>query len=164
MDKSLLVYNGKPQREYLFDLLTGCCDQVFTSCRKDQNVPGTLKPLPDSVELPGPLNGILSAMAFDAKSSWLVIAVDMPFVTAEALELLIGNRDKNKMATCFFNRDAGQPEPLFTLWEPHAYTPLLEFAKKGNMSPRDFLKTHPVKMILPPDEKTLRNINYPEEM
>ena len=162
-DKSLLVYNGKPQREYLFDLLGKFCQQVFTSCRKDQNVPSRLNPVVDRFNFPGPLNGILSAFAHESRKSWLVIAVDMPFADAPALHLLISNRDKTKMATCFYNAEEKQPEPLLTLWERNSYPFLLKFAENGNVSPREFLKSHPITMINPPDEKTIVNFNYPTE-
>ena len=159
-DKSLLVYNGKPQREYLFDLLSERCDRVFTSCRKDQDVPGKLNPLADSTNIPGPLNGIISAFAFQADASWLIVAVDMPFIFAPTLALLINNRDRKKYATCFYNPQTQLPEPLLTLWEAHAYPSLQEFVKNGKISAREFLKTHPIRMIDPPDEKTLVNVNY----
>ena len=161
-DKSLLVYNGKPQREYIFECLEECCAKVFTSCRKDQYVPLHLNPLPDGFDFSGPLNGILSAFSFKPDASWLVVAVDMPFVTSAVLQLLISNRDKHKLATCFFNPETQQPEPLLTVWEDKAYSYLMKFAENGSISPRDFLKSHPVKMIQPPDEKILRNVNYPQ--
>jgi molybdenum cofactor guanylyltransferase len=163
-DKSMLEYNGKPQREYLHGLLEQCCDQVFVSCRKDQSVPDHLNPLVDRFHIAGPLNGILSAFAFQPASAWLVVAVDMPFVTAATFQLLISNRDKNKMGTCFYNTETQQPEPLLTLWEPEAYPLLLQFVEKGNISPREFLKSVPVAMIHPPDEKTLVNVNYPRDL
>jgi molybdopterin-guanine dinucleotide biosynthesis protein A len=68
------------------------------------------------------------------------------------------------MATCFFNKDTQQPEPLLTLWECGAYQPLLAFEQKGHISPREFLKTHPIKMIDPPHSKTLLNFNSPRDI
>lgn len=160
-DKSLLEYNGKPQREFLFDLLKNFCDHVFISCRKDQQIPSHLNPIVDSFNISGPLNGILSAFKHKSDTSWLVIAVDMPFVNKHALELLITNRDKKKMATCFYNAKEKQPEPLLTVWERNSYPSLLKFVDNGNVSPREFLKSHPVSMVNPPDEKTILNFNYP---
>lgn len=162
-DKSLLIYHGKPQREYLFDLLGKFCTKVFTSCRKDQNVPPHLHPVVDSFDIPGPLNGILSAFAREPRKSWLVIAVDMPFADSDALHLLISNRDKNKMATAFYNAAEKQPEPLLTLWEENAYPWLLKFSEDGNVSPREFLKRHPVTLIDPPDKKIIMNFNFPSQ-
>lgn len=163
-DKSLLIYHGKPQREYLFELLSQYCNRVFTSGRKDQNMPVQLNPLIDRFEIAGPLNGILSAFAFDPHASWLIIAVDMPFVNETTLQLLTLHRDQTKLATCFYNPATEQPEPLLTIWEYQAYPALLTFVEKGHVSPREFLKTHPAKMITPPDDKTLLNFNAPDEV
>lgn len=162
-DKSLLDYHGKPQREYLFDILREVCGLVFTSCRKDQEIPAALNPLKDAFHVPGPLNGILSAFARKPQCSWLIVAVDMPYVTGQTLAYLLMNRDEKKLATCFFNPGTHQPEPLLTLWEPQAFPHLLKFADRGNLSPREFLKTHPVKLVDPPDENALKNFNFPEE-
>jgi molybdopterin-guanine dinucleotide biosynthesis protein A len=162
-DKSLLVYHDRPQREFLFQLLSHYCNQVFTSTRKDQNVPAQLNPLVDRFEIEGPLNGILSAFEFNSQTSWMILAVDMPFVNESTLELLLRHRDETKMATCFYNPVTEQPEPLLTLWENGAYPALLKFVENGNRSPREFLKTHPVSMIPAPDRKTLSNFNTPDD-
>ena len=159
-DKSLMVYHGVPQREFLFRLLKKYCIEVFTSCRKEQQVPSHLNPLYDSVDVPGPLNGILSALKH-RDSAWLVIAVDMPFVDGAAIEVLLRGRDPNKHATCFRNPESKEPEPLLTIWEHASLRPLTKFADGGNVSPRDFLRTQSVKMIDPPDAKILMNVNYP---
>ncbi len=163
-DKSLLVYQGKPQREYLFDLLSSVCSKVFTSCRTDQEVPPELNPIFDQFDFPGPINGILSAFQTSPDVSWLILAVDMPFIDDTALDFLGKNRDKNKVATCFLNMREKFPEPLLTLWEPSAYPLLLNFANSGNISPRAFLEQADIKAIPPPNEKILLNINYPKDM
>ena len=162
-DKGLLVYNGRPQREFLFDLLKKYCDDAFISCRKEQQVPARFNPLIDRFDSSVPFSGILSAFQH-TNSSWLAVAVDMPFIDDLAIATLLLNRDKAKMATCYFNNDTQQPEPLLTIWEAHAYRYLLNFAKNGNISPREFLKTHPVKMINPPDHRILKNVNYPGDV
>ncbi len=159
----MLNYHGKPQRDYLFDLLGNFCTHVFTSCRKEQNIPPTLNPLIDNFPVTGPLNGILTAFSHQPQSAWLIVAVDMPNVNAGVIELLISNRAEQKTATCFFNDETQQPEPLLTLWEAHAYPLLLAFAESGNVSPREFLKSHPVNLVDPPDSETLLNYNYPSE-
>lgn len=161
VDKGLLVYRDVPQREFMFHLLAKYCTRVFTSCRNDQRVPDELKPIRDRFDVSGPLNGILSAFQYNRDVAWLVVAVDMPFVDARAIDMLLRQRDINKVATCFFNKETERPEPLLTLWESHAYPLLLKFVVNGNASPQEFLRTHPVHMIEPPHEKTLININHP---
>ena len=162
-DKALLVYNGTPQREFLFDLLSRHCRAVHVSCREDQNVPAHFNPIIDACNIPGPLNGILTAFTSNANTAWLTVAVDMPFVNDEAIEALLSNRDKTKVATCFRSAQTQQPEPLLTVWERTAYPLLLAYANEGNISPREFLKTHPVNLIEPPNDRILMNFNSPDD-
>jgi molybdenum cofactor guanylyltransferase len=164
MDKGLIVYHDKPQREHLFDLLSGHCAVVFTSCYAGQQVPAHLNPLVDEYDLKSPINGILTAFKKFPDKAWLIVAVDMPYVDNHALEALITQRDRNKVATCFYNAAEKLPDPLLTLWEPSAYPLLTKFVSQGNISPRDFLSTHHAHMITPPNEKTLLNINAPNEI
>jgi len=163
MDKGMLKYHGKPQREFLIDLLAGLCNRVYTSCRRDQDIPDLYNPLVDRFEISGPMNGIMSAFA-NKHTSWLVVAVDMPFVDKQTLQRLIDERDPGKIATCYYNRETAQPEPLLTLFERRAYRHLCDFTSKGNASPREFLGTYPVNFIEPTDNKSLLNINSPENL
>ncbi len=161
-DKSLLTYHDNlTQREYVFTLLSKFCKNVYTSCRADQQIPDIYNPLPDTFPINGPLNGILSAFKKHADKAWLAIAIDMPYVNEDTLTLLVNERDIKKQATCFYNSAENFPEPLLTIWEPVAYEHLLKFVDEGNLSPRNFLKQAPIKMINPPDSSTLININYP---
>jgi molybdopterin-guanine dinucleotide biosynthesis protein A len=162
-NKSLLNYNGTPQRDYLFKLLSKFCSCVFTSCKKDQEVPPALNPLADYYSFPGPINGILSAFQAHPKESWLILAVDMPFVDERALQLLLSHRNTKKLATCFIHSPEKFPEPLLTVWEPSAYAPLLAFAESGNVSPRAFLAQADIQAVEPHDRKILLNINYPKD-
>lgn len=162
-DTGLLVYHDTPQREHLFTTLRLVCTSVFTSCRQDQNVPDKLNPVFDSFNIPGPLNGMLSAFSLD-NSAWLAIAVDMPYVDVQVLRMLIDNRDRTCLATCFYNPETKQPEPLLTIWEREAYPCLQAFVSKGSISPRKFLNTHPVKTIDPTDVNILRSFNAPEDI
>jgi molybdopterin-guanine dinucleotide biosynthesis protein A len=162
-DKSLLEYKGKPQREHLFELLSTICGSVFTSCRKDQDVPKSLQPITDNFDYTGPINGILSGMQTHPDKAWLVMAVDMPFIDIPALEFLLNHRDKNKVATCYLHLPEKFPEPLLTLWEPSAYPLLSSYAAAGNISPRVFLESSDIKAVKPPHKKILLNVNYPRD-
>jgi molybdopterin-guanine dinucleotide biosynthesis protein A len=164
-DKSLIAYHqGKPQRQYVFDLLSECCANVFTSCRKEQEIPKHLNPLPDRYDFGGPINGILSAFALHPDKAWLVVAVDMPNITSQVLQTLLSQRDPNQLATCFLHPLENAPEPLLTLWEPAAFTRLLENAQEGNISPRSFLRSPEVKHIVVEDLTLFENINYPHQL
>lgn len=162
-DKGLLNYHGTPQREHLFHLLQEFCTGVFTSCRKDQNVPEDYNPLIDKFSIPGPMNGIMTAFSHRPDSAWLIVAVDMPYVGKSTLEQLMVNRDRKKLATCFYSPDLKGPEPLLTLWEPAAFSFLRSFTEKGNISPQQFLAEHNVNVIQAHDVKVLANFNSPND-
>ncbi|HEX6225318.1 MAG TPA: molybdenum cofactor guanylyltransferase [Chryseolinea sp.] len=163
-DKSLIEYHNVSQREYLFAMLKNFCTSVFTSCKNNQSVPAHLNPLFDQFDFDSPLNGILTAFSHDAIAAWLTVPIDMPLIDVEIIAYLLRKRDSNKVATCFFDSDGRNPEPLITIWEPRSYPLLLRFQQGGKISPRDFLKNADTNIIEIPDRNALANINSPEEL
>jgi molybdopterin-guanine dinucleotide biosynthesis protein A len=163
-DKGLIVYNDKPQREYIADLLRKFCAQVYVSCKTREYIPAELNPLPDQFELESPLNGILSAFRKNDTVAWLTVPVDMPYVDEAALAYLLNHRDTNKMATCFVDSDGKHPEPLLALWEARAAAPLKKYYESGGISPREFLKQQNILLLQPPDKRIYQNINTPDEL
>jgi molybdopterin-guanine dinucleotide biosynthesis protein A len=164
-DKSLITFHGKPQREYLFEILTPLCEKVCMSYKKfDQDIPSWLNPIADQYEIESPLNGIMSAFNYDSNVAWLSVPVDMPLINTNIISHLIANRDASKVATCFFDSDGKNPEPLFALWEPSSFTLIKKFFTEGKISPRDFLKQSEIKVIPIPDKRALTNINSPDEL
>jgi molybdopterin-guanine dinucleotide biosynthesis protein A len=163
-DKGLINYHGKPQREYVFELLQPFCNHVYTSCKGSSGLPAHLNPLYDAFDLQGPFNGILSAFRYDPGSAWLVMAVDMPYVDQQTLSVLVVHRDPTRMATCFWNSSTQSPEPLLTIWEAHAWVHLLAYHKSGGTSPREFLAQHNVTMVEPRDPRWLVSVNTLPEL
>src|SRR5688572_8249962 len=84
-DKGQIAFHGKPQREYLFDLLSTCCNHVFTSCKRTQDIAAKLNPLADLFEMDSPLNGILTAFRHTPSVAWLSVPVDMPMIDQAVL-------------------------------------------------------------------------------
>lgn len=163
-DKGLIIYNDKPQREYIAALLHKFCAQVFVSCKTKEYIPAALNPLPDHFELESPLNGILSAFESNNSVAWLTVPVDMPYVDETALAYLVKHRDTTKMVTCFVDSDGKQPEPLLALWEAKAAAPLKIYYESGGISPREFLKQQNILLLQPPDKRIHYNINTPDEL
>jgi molybdenum cofactor guanylyltransferase len=162
-DKGWLAIHGISQREFVFNLLSGVCTRVFTSCNIDQQIGSNLNPIVDRYPVRGPLNGILSAFHEYPTNAFFAIAVDMPAITKRALQLLISNRDPSKLATCYYNSDKSWPEPLLTIWEPSAYPSLVKFYATDE-SPMKFLRTHDVCMVQVRSTAIFRNVNTPEEL
>ncbi len=166
-DKGRLRYGsaGREQREVAASLLAEVCQDVFVSCRAEQaaELPAGLQPLPDTFLGLGPLGGILSAFRHDPNAAWLVLACDLPFLTADVLRQLVAGRQLSRLATAFQSPGSDFPEPLITIFEPRAYPELLRFLGLGYSCPRKMLINSDVEMLPTPGGKALRNINTPAE-
>jgi molybdopterin-guanine dinucleotide biosynthesis protein A len=160
--KSLIQYHGKPQREYLVDLLKPLCEQVFISLPTGSKPTQTI--IPDHFDLDSPLNGILSAFHFDPTACWLTVPVDMPNIDSKAIEYIIQHRDQRTCATCFFDSEGQNPEPLFAIWEAKAKPMLYDFFNSGETSPRKFLMENDVCLLKAPNKPMLVNINTEEDL
>ena len=168
VDKSLLFYHGKTQVEHAFELLGLYCAKVFVSNRQDQKQSQGHEHLPQLHDLPeysgiGPIGGILSALTKFPNAAWLVMACDLPFVTSETIEYLIGQRDPKKNATAFISVHDQLPEPLCAIWETHTQQIILDFFKQGIQCPRKILIKSDVHLIEQQDKRWLDNVNNPQE-
>lgn len=159
-DKGLLNYHGKPQREYLFDLAKKFCSEVFFSCRAEQQF--SEQSIIDTYTL-GPMGGILSAFDSNPNTAWLVVACDMPLIDKINFQILINHRNKEKIATAFLNPETNAPDPLFTIYEPKAFTLLNTYVEAGNKSPKVFLENNNVEIITLSNPDFLKNVNTKEE-
>jgi molybdopterin-guanine dinucleotide biosynthesis protein A len=164
-DKALLEFHGKPQIEYIHDLLQKYCDKVFLSKRSDQGPFKGLACIDDAPEFSdhGPLGGILSAMKKYPKADWLVIACDLPFISDETIKTLFTLRDPQKTATAYISTQDALPEPLCAIWEAHAYGSVLKLFKEGMHCPRKILINSHTRLIDQKDPRWLENINTPQE-
>ncbi len=162
-DKGQMDWHGKPQREYLADLLHTCCAEVFISCRPDQALESAYPLLPDTFTDLGPFGAILSAFRHQPDRAWLVTASDLPLLDAATLEFLLANRQPRRVATAFQSPQDQLPEPLIAVWEPKSYALLLAFLAQGYSCPRKVLLQTDVLLLSAPDPAALTNVNTPEE-
>lgn len=164
-DKAALHFHGESQAQFGHRLLSGMCAEVFLSVRAEQTeIPmyQSLPCIPDTCVNAGPLGGILSAMALYPDVAWLVIACDMPYLTAEMLEGLAAQRCPEKLATCFRNPAVGLFEPLCAIYEPAAFPVLRAMHGRGEYSLQRFLGRPGIETLDLPDSALLANFNTPE--
>jgi molybdopterin-guanine dinucleotide biosynthesis protein A len=163
-DKSSVNWHGMPQRYYMADMLKSFCNEVFISCRTDQEeISEQYTKLEDTFIGLGPYGAILSALREKPDCAWLVIACDLPLLDSKTLQYLVDNRNPSKLATTFGNGYEGFPEPLITIWEPKSYPVLLSFLAQGYSCPRKVLINTDVHLLTAPDINTLTNVNTPED-
>lgn len=166
-DKGIMQWHGKEQRYYIADMLLNVCDDVFISCREEQQqeIEPTYKTLPDTVDGSGPLIAILSAFKAYPHAAWLVVACDLPLLDLPTLKYLIDNRDIASIATTFSSPFDQLPEPLITIWEPASHEALLAHIGDGYTCPRKALirNENRVRILPPPNPDALLNANTPED-
>ncbi len=164
-DKGAIQYYDKSQREHVYELLAPFCNETYISCNREQAVSISMAmPLMEDTFLGlGPAGGILSAFQQNPNVAWLTIACDLPFINAEVIQYLISHRNPSKMATAFLDAEGEFPEPLVTIWEPRAYSVLLQFLSQGYSCPRKALLHSDVEILKAPDTFAFKNINTTEE-
>ncbi len=165
-DKGLIDYHGKPQREYMADMLSALCDETYISCRPEQmaELPEEYRALPDTFSGLGPFGAITSAFRQNPNAAWLVVACDLPLLDRQTLQQLVGARNPSEVATAFNSPVTEFPEPLIAIWEPRAYPVLLQFLAQGYSCPRKALINSPVKLLDAEKPDALMNVNHPEEL
>lgn len=165
-DKSAMSHFGKPHAEFLADLLSDQCDEVYYSVRADQSFESHLQRYPQIIDtkLTGPGSGILEAFARYPHSHWLVVACDMPYVDEKSLKMLIDGYQAQKVATCFQNPENKLPEPLLAIYSPQAVEKLTGFLHDGKTCLRKFLLTHDTQQLTPHSETVVANWNEPQDV
>lgn len=165
-DKAALPYAGMTQLERVHGLLTAVVDEVFVSVQPDQADDPTRRPyrqIVDRAQDCGPAAGIVAAQSAYPDRAFLVVAVDLPFLTEATLRHLIRERDPGRAATVFTSARDGLPEPLCAIWEPSTATALAAALERGERCPRKFLRGADRRDVALIDPNALDNINTPEE-
>ncbi|WP_217452284.1 NTP transferase domain-containing protein [Mucilaginibacter humi] len=164
-DKSTINWFGKEQRYYMADLLKEYCDEVYISCRAEQQqeVAADYPTLPDTFTGLGPFGAILSAFREKPDNARLVVACDMPLLGAETFKHLITNRNPSAIATAYESAFDGFPEPLITIWEPKSYPVSLAYLAQGYSCPRKVLINNDTTLLKPLNADELTNVNTPDD-
>lgn len=159
-DKGLLQIHGKPQREWMLDILRPFCQEVFLSAKTlipefpDQVIPDTFTGL-------GPMGAILSAFRHNPNAAWLVVATDLPLLDAPTIKQLIDSRKSHAHMTAFNSPEKKFPEPLIAIYEPKAYKHLLNALANGISCPRKAMKGSIIESVDASNPDKLINVNDP---
>ncbi|NQT85139.1 NTP transferase domain-containing protein [bacterium] len=101
-------------------------------------VPDTLAHLPrlpDAPDAEGPMAGMLAAMRWAPRASWLIAACDLPDLSLVALHWLLGTRAPGVWATVPIHPDSERLEPLLAHYDFRARALLAQAAAEGNFCP-----------------------------
>ena len=165
-DKASLAYAGRTQLERTVQLLAPRVQQVFVSIRPEQRADPARAAYPCIEDLRpdlGPIGGIQAALHADANRAWLVLACDLPFLTASALDHLIASRGADHLATAYRSSHDGLPEPLCAIFEPASRAAVDAWIAQGQLCPRALLGGVDARLLEPLEPRALDNINTPEQ-
>lgn len=166
-DKGAIQWHGMEQRYYMAGLLNKVCEDVFISCRAEQQneIDTNYKILTDTYTGIGPYGAILSALKSQPDKAWLVTACDLPLLDLDTLQFLVQHRDTSCIATTFKSPFDGLPEPLITIWEPGSFPVLLSYLSDGLTCARKVLirSNDRVKILIPKNPDSLMNANTPDD-
>ncbi len=160
-DKAVLPFEGQPLLLHLAKVLASVVADprlLAPAGRYEQfGLPG----LEDRRMGCGPLAGIETAL-LDSDCEWnLILACDMPFVTAEWLTTMIEVALASEATVrCICTGE----NPLLALWRRSALSEVQGALDAGNFRLRDLLEPLNAKKLIPPDPQILANWNRPEDL
>ena len=161
--KAEICYHGEPEFIRCAKLLKSVCSEVYLSTSEfwaptefDHDI---MRILPDEVgKSNGPLSGLAAAFKKDDNSAWFVLACDLPYFDAEAVEFLLAHRDKDVDATCFIGFQQ-RPEPLCAIYEARAATAIIDAFAGQKSCPRKVIEGLQTKRVIPLNFNWVRNVN-----
>jgi len=158
---------GRTWLEHSVDILKPFVDGMVLS--GSGSFPASLAGISRLEDIPGvvgPLTGILSAVRWKPQVSWLIIACDMPYVSAEAVEWLLTYRCYDYWGCVPRMADGVYFEPLFAWYDAKAAHLFERQALSGDMRIGGIAR-HP-RIINPVIPEVLRysweNVNTPEHL
>jgi len=141
-------------------------ETVLLGCGEVPDTLAGLRRLADVPDVSGPMAGILSAMRWAPRGSWLIVACDMPQLTRKAVDWLLSWRRPGVWAAIPRLADNRPLEPLLAYYDFRA-RPLLErLAASGCFRAAEITRSSKVMTPVPPADlaKAWTNVNRPEDL
>lgn len=164
-DKALLERNGQSLLASAAGLLDEVCSEVFVSVREPvaSGERSAWPQIADRYGGIGPADGIVSALARFPTRAWLVLACDLPRLSAQTLAVLKEARRPDHDATAFRSGRDDLPEPLCAIYEPSSLTRMQAFLADDVRCPRKMLLNMNTHLLAPAAQDALANANTPED-
>jgi molybdopterin-guanine dinucleotide biosynthesis protein A len=168
LDKSRLTVGGLTILQRQLDLLQGVADCVMVIANDPERFTSLGVPvMPDLVPGAGSLGGIYTALRA-AAGPVLVVACDMPFLTAPFLERVF---ERGQDVDVALPRGSDGVHPLCAYYAPSCADPIRRRLEAGALKVADLLTEVRVRELGPdeleafdPDGLLLCNINTPDDL
>lgn len=160
--KALLPVAGRTLLEWMHERLAGGFAGVLVSARDPDLVPRPLRHrvVLDDVTDGGPLAGIAAGLAAARTDAVVVVACDMPRVTAALLDRLLEEVARYDVA---IPRLGGRPEPVCACYRKSAAYWIRDSLDRGELRAAGVLGQLAVRWIDDLDPNLLWSLNTPED-
>lgn len=111
----------------------------------------------------GPLSGIHAALHHSTAERNLIVACDMPEITAEFLSGLIERAEQGSAEVVLPVGPSGLPEPLCAVYHARALPVIEQALRRGVRKVTDGLQGLAVELWHVPDSRLFHNLNTPED-
>lgn len=169
-EKHALEFNGETFLERAVNTLKPICETIKIVLNQHQIIETDQPIVRDIYAERGALGAIHAALKNCETKLAIILAVDLPFVTTEAIENLVNIAlASNKYIACVPRQTDSRAQPLCAVYRPRFCLPPLEklLDENDSGSVRDFLDLIFPKYIdadrLSTDENLLFNVNYPND-
>jgi molybdenum cofactor guanylyltransferase len=165
--KALLPYRGTTLVEHVAKIVAEAVGSAAPSSVTVIGDPGSLGHLglpvfPDELPSYGPASGIYTALRVTNTDWNLVVACDMPAVTADLLRVLLLRAETAERNCVAATGPYGQPEPLCAVYHRRCLPALTRSIRDKRLRMRDFVKEIGAIWV-PVDKLALANVNTPAE-
>lgn len=152
-DKATLTFNGSTLLQHMQQIAQQCGSANILLSR---NTPGAIN---DTHPGAGPLAGIAAALPYCQQSWLLVLAIDTPLLTAEALQQLLQFAWQNNSAACF----SDSPLPCVLPVTANLAELMAEHLHSGKRSVKALLAALNGQQLAPATPEQLFNTNTPAQ-
>src|ERR1700690_519576 len=160
--KALLPYRGTTLVEHVAKIVADAAGSVALIGDPAQLGHLGLRVFPDELPSYGPASGIYTALRVSETDWNLLVACDMPSVTADLLRELLRRAETAERNCVAATGPYGQPEPLCAVYHRRCLPALTRAIRDKQLRMRDFVKEIGAVWVAV-DKSALANVNTPAE-
>ena len=161
-DKALLAYRERTLVEYVACEVLEAVGSVAVIGDPDRYGELGFAVYRDKVPRCGPLGGIYTALSVSATDWNVVVACDMPGISAGALRVLVEREAEPGRNSVMAAGPSGKPEPLCAVYHRNCLPVLARAIRDKRFKMRDLVAELRVE-LRPLDAAALANVNTPDD-
>jgi molybdopterin-guanine dinucleotide biosynthesis protein A len=162
-DKALLPYHGRTLVEHVASVVRDATGTVTMIGNPERYGHLGIPVLPDEQPGFGPLGGIITALA-KGRTEWsLVVACDLPGITAGWLRELLAAAGSSPGFEALVPRSPVGLEPLCAIWHIAALPKLRCALESGRLKMKEVVLSLETRIWPVADSQFFRNINTPDD-